>query len=259
LAAALAVVGGVVAGVSVAAASETAADQTVKALASAWDKPTLAVRTGETVTWDLNSGDNQFHNVHATAGEDPEWLKVIVLPAREGTVVFTFTRPGTYRYVCDVHPPMIGEVTVTGAPVTPTATPSATPTTTATPVPSATPRPPRPQPTAAPARDERLTPAPTRSSASDRTAPTVSKLRIKGIRRGAQVRFALSEPAAVTIRVKRGKATKRTVRLAARAGTRTVNVRAAGLVKGRYAVEVEARDARGNKAAVQRKNVRVTR
>ena len=63
----------------------------------------------------------------------------------------------------------------------------------------------------------------------------------------------------MTIRFKRGKATSRTVRLSARAGARSVTVRSSALVRGRYVVEVEARDARGNRAAVQRANVRVTR
>ncbi len=49
------------------------------------------------------------------------------------------------------------------------------------------------------------------------------------------------------------------MRLAARAGARSVTVRGSKLVRGRYSVEIEARDARGNKAAVQRKNVKVTR
>jgi hypothetical protein len=38
-----------------------------------------------------------------------------------------------------------------------------------------------------------------------------------------------------------------------------VTIRGTRIVRGRYIVEVEARDARGNRAAVQRGNVRVTR
>ncbi len=83
----------------------------------------------------------------------------------------------------------------------------------------------------------------------------MSKLKLKAVRRGAKVTFTLSEPSAVTIRVKRGKATSRTVRLSARAGARAVTV---ALVRGRYRVSVEARDARGNRAGVRRASVRVT-
>ena len=45
----------------------------------------------------------------------------------------------------------------------------------------------------------------------------------------------------------------------ARAGSRAVTVRGSKLSKGRYSVEIEARDARGNRAPLARKTVRVTR
>lgn len=255
LAAALIGVGGVIAGVSVAAASERAADVTVNALSSnAWDKPAVSVQTGDTVTWNLNSGNFLPHNVEATGGpaEDANWAGFNTTPKAEGTEEFTFTQPGTYTYLCRVHfEAMRGTVTVTGAPVTPTATrtptPSATPSATRTPTP------------APPMADNRVTPPPTRAASGDTTAPVISGYGLKAVTRGARVSFALSEPASVTIRVKRGKTVKRTVRLAARAGKRTVTVRGASLVRARYVVEIEARDARGNRAAVQRKNVRVTR
>jgi plastocyanin len=264
--AALAVVGCVVAGVSVAAAAEPKADQLVKAQASTWDKPAVAVQTGEKVTWDLNSNDNQFHNVKGTANPaDPNYATLYVLPAREGTVSYTFTQPGAYEFVCEVHSgTMRGTVTVTGAPTTPTATPSTTPSTTptSTPTPTATAStaPPAPQPTTAPSpSDNRLTPAPSRGRAADTTKPMISKLKLKAVRRGARVSFSLSETSSVTIRFKRGKSTVRTVRLSARAGTRSLTVRSSRLTKARYSVEIEARDARGNRADVQRKNVRITR
>ncbi len=260
--AALAVVGCVVAGVSVAAAAEPKADQLVKAQASTWDKPAVAVQTGETVTWDLNSSDNQFHNVKGTANPaDPNYATLYVPPAREGTVSYTFTQPGAYEFVCEVHAgTMRGTVTVTGAPTTPTATPSTTPSTTPTPTATASTAPPAPQPTTAPIpTDNRLTPAPTRGRAADTTKPSISKLKLKAVRRGARVSFSLSETSSVTIRFKRGKRTVRTVRLSARAGTRSLTVRSSRLTKARYSVEIEARDARGNRADVQRKNVRITR
>ena len=141
----------------------------------------------------------------------------------------------------------------------PTATATATPSQTAEP--SITPR---PTATATPVATARpgetiTTPAPTGSALLDKTAPTLTKVSLKAVRLGATVRFTLSEPAAVTIRAKRGKTTLRTVRLSARAGTRSVTVRGSKLVRGRYSFEIEARDARGNKAPVQRKNVKVTR
>ena len=49
----------------------------------------------------------------------------------------------------------------------------------------------------------------------------------------------------------------KTIRLAARSGGRVGHP--APDERGRYGVEIEARDARGNRAAAQRKTVRVTR
>jgi hypothetical protein len=222
------------------------------------------------VTWDLNSGDGQPHNAAAckptgcSGNEgpptDPAWPSFKGAIATAGTdTKYTFTQPGTYTFVCQVHEVMTGTITVTGSPVTPTATPSttATPTATATASPTASPRPAvSATPTATPGI---TTPAPTGSALLDKTAPTLSKLKLKAVSRGAKVTFTLSESAAVTIRAKRGKSTLRTVRLSARAGTRSITVRSSKLRRGRYSFEIEARDARGNKAPVQRKNVKVTR
>ena len=51
----------------------------------------------------------------------------------------------------------------------------------------------------------------------------------------------------------------RTARLQVRAGTRTVTVRGDRLRRGRYMVEVEARDGAGNRAPVQREALRIKR
>ena len=262
---ALAIVGCVAAGVSVAGASEPSADVTVKALASnVWDQPSVNIATGETVTWDMNSGNGIPHNVQSDAGppEDPNWAPYETTPKADGTESYMFTQPGTYAYHCIVHAgTMTGTVTVTGAPATPTptttSTPTRTPTSTATSVPTATATAsPRPGVSATP---DHTTPAPTRLAAADTTAPVVSRLRLTAVARGAKVTFALSESATVTIRLKRGNLTKRTVRLSARAGTRSVLIRGSAIVRGRYVVDIQARDARGNRAAVVRRTVRVTR
>jgi plastocyanin len=255
-------VGCVIAGVSAAAAAETTADATIKATsASTWDPATVSVSTGDTVTWDT-SGSTNVHNVQPKSGGDvdPNWAKFYGDYSNTEKYSFTFTQPGTYTFVCEAHQPgMSGSVTVTGAPATPTATPSATATTSATATPSATASP-RATVSATPtATPGSTTPAPTRSALLDKTAPTLSKLKLKAVSGGAKVAFTLSESAAVTIRAKRGTSTLRTVRLSARAGTRSITVRGSKLVRGTYTFEIEARDARGNKAPVQRKNVKVTR
>jgi plastocyanin len=266
VAVALAVVGCVVACVSVAGAAELRTDQLVKATSSnTWDKTALAIETGDTVTWDFAGGQGVSHNVQkdatSPATTDPNWDSFASDYASSGRKPFTFTKPGTYKFVCGAHSAtMFGTVEVTGDPVEPTTTPTETPTETVEP--TITPRPTTtatPVPTARPGETTITTPAPTGSAALDRTAPAITKLSLKAVRLGATVRFTLSEPAAVTIRAKRGKSTVRTVRLSARAGTRSVTIRGSKLVRGSYSFEIEARDARGNKAPVQRKNVKVTR
>jgi plastocyanin len=262
-------VGAVVGGVSVAAAAEPRADVTIKATGTAWDKPAVAVNTGDTVTWDVDGGDGQVHNAVGKEGPDPEWNDRVIVPiSSHGTGSFTFTQPGTYDYVCQVHAAMTGTVTVTGAPVTPTATPTATETATATPTATATATATAtstatPQPTVSatpvPSGSDLTTPAPSGRARADVTAPVVSKLKLKAVAHGARVSFSLSEPSTVTIRFKRGSRTVRTVKLAARAGSRSVTVRSSRLVRARYTVQVQARDARGNQAKVQSKKVRVTR
>jgi plastocyanin len=259
----LAFVGAMVGGVGVAAALPRA-DVTVKAVTGTqWSPKDVSVTTGETVTWDFNSGDNQAHNVKGETGpaEDANWAKFTSVPSTTGSASFTFTQPGTYTFICQVHPAvMTGTVTVTGASVTPTPTPTATATSTpppgGTPVPTASPRPTaRPAPTPS----GPVTPAPLGSARADVTPPVVSKLRLKAVRHGARVSFSLSESSTVTIRFKRGARTLRTARLASRAGRRAVTVRGSRLVRARYTVQVEARDARGNKAAMRSAKVRVKR
>jgi plastocyanin len=265
VAVALVAVGCAVACVSVAGAAELRADQLVRATSSTTrDKTALAIETGDTVTWDFAGAPGVTHNVQKDPQEpataDPNWEAFKSDYASSGRAGFTFTKPGTYKFVCGAHSTtMFGTVEVTGDPVEPTATPTETPdesveptitprpTTTATPVPTARPG------------ETITTPAPTGSAALDRTAPALTKVSLKAVRAGVTVRFTLSEPAAVTIRAKRGKSTIRTVRLSARAGTRSLTIRNAKFVRGKYRFEIEARDARGNKAPVQRKNVKVTR
>jgi hypothetical protein len=119
----------------------------------------------------------------------------------------------------------------------------------ATPVPSVQP----------PADDHTTTPAPGRSASVDTTAPTITKLKLRAIRRGARIRFTLSESAKLTIRFKHGKKVRRTARLFVREGRRSVTVRGSRIKRGRYTVEIRARDARGNQAKTRRAHVRVKR
>jgi plastocyanin len=255
----VAAIGAVVGYVGVAGASEPRPDATIGVTAAnEWTVKTLAIQTGETVTWDY-TGSQAAHNRKGETGPagDTTWLVGTDFKT-SGTDEHTFNLPGTYDFVCQAHPnTMRGTITVTGDPVEPTATPSPTATRTPTPVPTVRPT---VTPTATPAgstMDDRLTPAPQGSVRADRTPPAITSLKLKARTGGAKVSFKLSETANVTLRVKRGKSTLKTVRGSFRAGNGSVTLRR--MARGTYRIEIEARDARGNKAAVQRKSVKVKR
>jgi plastocyanin len=77
------------------------------------------INTGETVTWNVAEGG---HNVDVTG---PESFKSTSGEDKKGTqFVHTFTRPGTYTYVCDYHDGMHGTITVVDA-APPSAPPAA--------------------------------------------------------------------------------------------------------------------------------------
>ncbi|HET6546997.1 MAG TPA: plastocyanin/azurin family copper-binding protein [Solirubrobacter sp.] len=266
----MAATGCLIAGVGAAGAAEQRADALVTAtVQNTWDPDAVSVETGDSVTWEWSG---QYHNVHGDAGpdEDSNWTKLQTVAKSEDSVSYTFTRPGTYHYVCDVHgQSMSGTVTVTGEPVTPTptpsqtATPSPTPTATATATATATPQPTvsaTPVPTVRPpAGDDMTTPAPGRSASADTTPPSLTKIRVRAIRRGARIRFTLSESARLTIRFKHRKHVRRTARLFVREGRRSVKVRGSRIKRGRYTITLQARDARGNRAKTRRAHVRVKR
>jgi hypothetical protein len=220
------------------------------------------VNTGESVTWQIN--DELPHNVEGVDGPDAGWADgAYTSPiVAVGVAEYTFTQPGTYTYLCTVHPTqMTGTVTVTGPPVTPTPTPSPT----TSPSPSPTAEPPAPTPSPGPSGQTPSTPGDTTpapgTAARDSAAPALSGLRVKGIRRGARLTFRVSETASVTVRFKKRKSRKvvRTARRQVRAGKRTITVRGGRLRRGRYTVELEARDSGGNRTPVQTASVRIKR
>ena len=86
-------------------------------------------------------------------------------------------------------------------------------------------------------------------------------VRTKALRRGVRVRFRVSEPATVTVRVKRRGSRKvlKSRRVQVLAGTRTVTLRSKRLKKGRYTVEILARDAYGNRSSLAKKRLTLRR
>ncbi len=80
---------------------------------------TLTVAQGATVTWTNNglarhtvaANDGSFHSPDVRNGQ---------------TFRRTFSTPGTYPYICDIHPDMVGTISVTGAGGTPPPPPAPT-------------------------------------------------------------------------------------------------------------------------------------
>ena len=70
---------------------------------------TLTIPAGTTVTWVFDQAGVP-HNVFETAG--PAHFESRGYQS-SGTYHFTFTQPGRYTYVCQVHPNMVGTIVVT--------------------------------------------------------------------------------------------------------------------------------------------------
>lgn len=75
----------------------------------------IVVPVGETVTFVLRNGGRAIHNLRIIAakaqGQDFASEK-IVNSGQESRFTAVFDAPGTYRFVCDYHPGMAGQLTV---------------------------------------------------------------------------------------------------------------------------------------------------
>ncbi|MFV5996976.1 plastocyanin/azurin family copper-binding protein [Streptomyces sp. NPDC056231] len=69
---------------------------------------TLKVRVGTTVTW--TNQDTDAHTVTSAGTGGPLHSAAL---ATHATYSYTFTRPGTYAYLCTIHPFMTATVEVT--------------------------------------------------------------------------------------------------------------------------------------------------
>jgi plastocyanin len=188
----------------------------------------VSIQPGETVTWTF-AGTNDPHNVAATSGN---WTLRDGDPSQgHPDVSWTFPDEGTYTFHCEYHSAMKGTVNV-GNP------------------------PPPPPPPLSEQPFENTQAAPTVLEITDDKRPALSRVRASRIAHGARVRFRVSEPGSVTVRVKQGRRTvrSRTIRLA-RAGSRTVNLR--GLRPGGYKIEVLARDLADNRSRIKRTRLTV--
>lgn len=203
----------------------------------------VEINTGESVTWHFDDG-TELHNVASSnaVAADPAWESYAGDFKDSGSYSRQFNQPGTYEFFCQAHLEMTGTITVTGQPVE-----------TATSTPTSTPSP----PSSPPPTGDTDTPPP--SGTTDAVKPTVRSVRPTAIRRGVRVRFTLSEAATVTVRVKRARRVVKSARVQAPAGTRTVTLRSKRLKKGRYTIEIEARDGSGNRSLLATKRVTLRR
>ena len=65
------------------------------------------IHVGQRVTWTWNDHD-VVHNIHSTGR--PKFAGAT--DRRTGTHTVRFTRKGTYRYACTLHPGMVGTIVV---------------------------------------------------------------------------------------------------------------------------------------------------
>ncbi|HEY1797479.1 MAG TPA: cupredoxin family copper-binding protein [Stellaceae bacterium] len=96
-----------VAGAGFAAEPNTATPNTVTIDNFAFDPPLLTVAPGTQVTW-VNK-DEEPHTVTSVNKDVP--FKSAGLDT-DDKFSFTFTKAGTYKYFCSVHPHMVGTVVV---------------------------------------------------------------------------------------------------------------------------------------------------
>jgi plastocyanin len=71
-----------------------------------WYEPDpIRVRVGQTITW-----TNQDTDPHDVTADDGTFASGPI--GAGGSFRWTPTRPGTYRYICTLHPEMHGEIIV---------------------------------------------------------------------------------------------------------------------------------------------------
>lgn len=201
----------------------------------------VTIAPGESVTWHFD-GSTMGHNAaDSEHGMSPEWaVPDHFVFVTSGDYPHQFTSEGTYDFFCEAHQQMKGTVTV-GTPPDEDPPPDDDP-------------PSSPPPTGG---THPTTPAPTPEP--DSVKPKVRSVKLKALRRAVRVRFRLSEPATVTVKVKRGRKVVKAKRVQAGKGLHSVTVRSKKLKKGRYTVEILARDASGNRSRLATKRLSVRR
>src|ERR1700754_3259818 len=106
--------------------SATANPDTFRWFVSGTTGTDAAITAGGTVTFSSPTSAVRSHNVDFTdavkptcqlsTGGAPSTAPMPAMPAREWSGTCTFSQPGTYHFVCDLHPAMTGTITVAAAP-----------------------------------------------------------------------------------------------------------------------------------------------
>jgi plastocyanin len=194
--------------------ARAAANVTVTARDFFWSPDAVTIQVGDSVTWTNAQG---FHNV-LLGDSRLNQPGFPTEPAWNPPPTVTFDTPGSYTYVCEVHPGMTGTVNVAGG------EPTVTPTPTPTPTPAV---------------------PPPGSGAPDNTAPTLSGITVSGSSNRVRVQLTVSEPATVNVRFANGDDIMR-LRSQVQQGTWTLERE---LATGRYVYELWAVDAMGNRSS----------
>ena len=250
----------------------SAADQTVNAVGTSWDKTSVSINVGETVTWANSSGFS--HNICvAKPGGTPTALDNASCtefrngdPANGWSAPHMFATAGTYSFICQAHPlTMAGTVTVggggggttttdTGTGTTTTSTSTTTTSTTTTGTSTST-TPTQTQTTATETTPTQSQPV------DDMTAPAFTgKLRRRASRRSLVIELGSSEDATLKATVSRRAPSARSftrlgrASLTVHAGRNVVTLprkAGGGGRSGSYRVTLQLVDAAGNKSATR--------
>jgi plastocyanin len=194
-----------------------------------WEPSNVTVPVGATVTWRFD-GTQLAHNV---ASASPNWSVDTPASTQDPRpVAYTFPAEGTYVFVCRFHADsMRGQVTV-GSP----------------------PPPPPPPLSEQPLPNDQQ--APRLVDSANDAPPRLTRVRAAPVAGGARVRFRLSERARVTVRFRLAGLPVETARRTFGRGAHAVTVRNPRM-RGRYRVEVRARDFAGNRSRVRRRTIRL--
>lgn len=93
-------------------ASGTSSEVTINAEDIAFDLEQIDATAGEELTITFNNNDTDVpHNIHVQAGTVDEKTEITPGPDTQ-TLRVTIDDPGSYTFICDVHPNMTGEVVV---------------------------------------------------------------------------------------------------------------------------------------------------